>query len=228
MVLLIVFALVSGLRVRLAAHGEGALLSIAFAPPEPPRPKEPKPKVMPKAASAPKGAPAPRGLKNEATPVVAPKVVPLIKPPPVVVATQAGIGQAANNGASDRPGPGQGAGGIGNGLGGGGTGGNGTGGAVVGPRQIRGRLSFSDLPPGLLEPGREASVGVRYVVNVDGRVIDCEADQPSGFPVLDATTCHLIEKRFRFKPARDAQGRPVPATIAESHTWYIKLEDRDR
>jgi len=227
-VLLIVFALVSGLRVRLAAHGEGALLSIAFAPPERPRPKEPKPKVMPKTTSAPKGAPAPRGLKNKATPVVAPPVVPLIVPPQVVVATQAGIGQAANTGASNRPGPGQGAGGIGNGNGGGGTGGNGTGGAVVGPRQIRGRLSFDDLPPGLLQPGREAKVGVRYIVDVDGRVIDCEADEPSGFPVLDNTTCHLIEKRFRFKPARDAEGRPVPATIAESHTWFIKEDDRER
>jgi protein TonB len=228
-VLLLVLALIFGLRVVVAARAGQSFVSVLLDRPKPPEPK-PSPKhgrrTQNKAA---KGAPAPRGLKNRATPIVAPPVVPLIPPPPVVVATQAGTGSAVSNGASDRPGPGQGAGGIGNGLGGGGDGGNGAGGGVaVGPRQIHGRLSFSDMPDGLLAPGAEARVGIRYVVDVDGSVIQCRVDQPSGYPLLDGLTCRLVSQRFRFKPARDFTGRPVRAAIAEAHTWFTRERgDRD-
>jgi protein TonB len=154
--------------------------------------------------------------------VFAPDLPPLIVlPPPIVTATRPAQGDAAQTGASDRAGPGQGAGGAGNGNGGGGTGGDGDG-IVVGPRQIKGRLAFKDLPDGLLAPGDEASVGVRYAVNVDGTVSDCVADEPSGLPQLDALACRLIEQRFRYRPARDRAGRPVRAIVAERHTWILQ------
>jgi protein TonB len=224
-VLLIVLALIFGLRVGQAARIPGALVSVRFAPEEPRR-KQPRPVVRRTLRPAAKGARSPRNLHNKATPVVARPVAPLIVPPPIVVATQAGTGLAAANGASDRPGPGQGAGGQGNGLGGGGNGGEGEGGgAVVGPRQIRGKLSFSDLPDGLLAPGEERRVGVRYTVETDGTVTGCRADEPSGIPELDALACRLIEQRFRFRPARDAQGRAVRSTVAETHTWLVRQDD---
>jgi protein TonB len=227
-VLLLVLALIFGLRVGEIVRNPGALVSVLLEPEKPPEHKQPKPAVRRTERPAAKGAPSPRNLHNKATPVVAPPVVPLIVPPPIVVATQAGTGLAAANGASDRPGPGQGAGGLGNGTGGGGNGGDGEGGgAVVGPRQIRGKLSFSDLPEGLLEPGEERRVGVRYTVEPDGTVSGCLADEPSGLPQLDALACRLIEQRFRFRPARDARGRPVRATIVEAHTWFVR-EDDDR
>jgi protein TonB len=225
-VLLLAVALVFGLRVGAIVRDSGALVSVLFEPTKPPPPKEPRRRARPAESRAAKGTPSPRNLRNQATPIVAPKIVPLIVPPPIAVATQAGIGQAAQTGASDRLGPGQGAGGVGNGYGGGGDGGDGDGGAVVGPRQIRGKLSFKDLPEGMLAPGSEARVGVRYAVNVDGSVSDCRADQPSGIPQLDALACRLIEQRFRFRPARDREGRPVRTTIVEAHSWFIR-EERD-
>lgn len=229
-VVLLAFVLVFGLRVGTIVRDPGALVSVIFDQPKPPPPPEPKPKPRPRPAEthAPKGDPGQRNLKNKATPIVAPKVVPLIVPQPVVVATQAGVGQAAQTGASDRMGPGQGAGGYGNGNGGGGDGGDGGGGAVVGPRQIKGKLSFKDLPDGMLEPGSEARVGVRYVVEVDGTVSNCRADEPSGIPQLDRLACRLIEERFRFRPGRDRFGRPVRTTVVEAHSWFIRDEDRDR
>jgi protein TonB len=225
-VALLVLALIFGLRVGQVVRNSGALVSVLLEAEKPPERKQPKPPVHRTARSAAKDAPSPRNLRNKATPVVAPPVVPLIVPPPIVVATQAGTGLAAANGASDRAGPGQGAGGLGNGTGGGGNGGDGEGGgAVVGPRQIRGKLSFSDLPDGLLMPGEERRVGVRYTVETDGTVSGCRADEPSGLPRLDALACRLIELRFRFRPARDAQGRPVRSTVAEAHTWLVREED---
>jgi protein TonB len=49
----------------------------------------------------------------------------------------------------------------------------------------------------------------------------------SGSTDLDNTTCRLILERFRFKPSRDPNGRPVPATIVQNHTWVIHQLPRD-
>ena len=233
-VLLLALALVFGLRVSSAARSAASLVSVLLdpSPPEPkrPPPKQPAPKAVRTQSGGAKGAPSPRNLRNQATPVFAPKLPPLIVPPPIVAATQPALGQAAQTGASDRAGPGQGAGGLGDGAGGGGNGGEGEadGGIATGPRQTKGRLSFKDLPEGMVAPGSEARVGVRYVVEADGRVSRCEADETSGIPALDVLACRLIEQRFCFKPARDRAGRPVRATIVEAHSWYIREKDEPR
>lgn len=223
--LLLVVALVFGLRVAAVAPAARALLSIDLKPPRPHERVREKPPPKQADSAAPKGAPSPPNLKNHATQVVVPPVsIVLAPPPPIVVATQAGIGDARNTGASDLAGPGQGAGGFGNGNGGGGAGGDGTGGAVVGPRYLRGKLSFSDLPDGAIQPGEEAVVGVRYTVGVDGRVSACRVTETSRIPAVDAMACHLIVKRFRFRPARDEEGRPMPADVEETHGWSIPPE----
>ena len=218
--------LVFGLRVGWLPPGAASLVSVDVAPDVPKSPPSEPPARRRTRESAPKDAAAPRALRNEATPIVAPPVIPLIVPPPVVTAPVAGAGSAASQGASDLPGPGQGAGGTGNGTGGGGLGGNGDGGGmpVVGPRQIKGRLTYRDLPDGLLEPGQQARVGVRYTVGIDGRVSGCIADEPSGLAVADSLTCRLIEQRFVFRPARDAAGRAVRSQIVEYHTWFSREE----
>lgn len=223
----VLYALVTGLSYSVVTHGRDALISVFQSPPKAePEPEEPLRK--PSSASAPKGAPAPPNLKNKAAQVVAPlpRIV-LMPPPPIVVATQAGIGNARNTGASDRAGPGQGAGGAGSGTGGGGNGGDGSG-AVVGPRHLRGKLSFSDLPDDAIRPGEEAVVGVRYTVGVDGKVSECHITETSRIPAVDAMACRLIIKRFRFRPARDEDGRPVAADMVETHGWSLPPEPPDK
>ena len=217
-------ALFLGLRVGTPPQRQSALVTVEF-PPEPPPPPD---SVPPKhnRSKAPKDAAAPRALRNQATQIVAPPVVPLIEPPPVTAAPVTGTGDAASQGASQLPGAGQGAGGEGNGRGGGGLGGdgdgNGEGMPVIGPRQIRGKLTYRDLPPGVLQPGQQARVGVQYNVNIDGRVSGCRVDEPSGVRVADAMTCRLIEQRFVYRPARDRSGRPVRSIIVETHTWFSR------
>lgn len=221
------YALVTGLSYGVMTQGREALISVFVAPPKPPPPPQEKRKVVRASSPAPKGAPSPPNLKNKATAVFAPKLPPIVVPPPIVTAPLPAQGNAAQTGASDRLGPGQGAGGIGDGTGGGGQGGEGDGGGIAsGPRQIRGKLSFRDLPEGLLAPGGEASVGVRYAVEPDGSVTGCRADEPSGYPAIDALACRLIEQRFRFRPAKNRAGRPVRSIVVERHSWFIRPDDR--
>jgi protein TonB len=215
--------LVLGLNVQNTAQSAVRLVSVDLRPPPPPRATEQPKAAMPHAH---KHEASPRNLRNEATAVVVPPVEPLIPPPPVATAPKAGAGEAANNGASSPPGAGQGAGGVGNGLGGGGAGGSGSGSgdgdAVVGPHQTGGKMSYRDLPQGVLSLGQEASVDVVYAVNPDGHASDCRAEHSSGYPVLDSLACRLIEQRFRFKAAQDRFGRPVRAWVEETHSWIAR------
>lgn len=230
-VVAIAYGLVVGLRSGWSAKLVTDLVSVDIrpVPSSSPTPPPPPPMKVHASTSAAKGAPAPRNLRNKATQVVAPKVPPLIVPPPIVAATQAGVGSASNNGASDRVGPGQGAGGIGNGFGGGGNGGDGEGeGAVAGPRQIRGDLSYRDLPQGVLPEGAEATVDVIFWIEANGSVTQCRTERSSGYRELDALACRLIEQRYRFRPALTADHRPVRVQMTESHTWVAHDRSDDR
>lgn len=225
-----VLALVAGLAARMTQQERREALAAILPLRDPPR--EPKRREVPAKASstAAKGRPSPPNLRNKATQVVAPptRLPPLIVPPPIVAAQRAGTGSAAQSGASDRLGPGQGAGGIGDGDGGGGDGdGDGYGDAVTRPRQIRGRLHFSDLPPDLREQKTGGELKLRYRIGVDGRVSDCRILVSSGRPSLDATTCRLITERFRFRPSKDARGNPVPSIMVETHGWYWPPDEGD-
>jgi protein TonB len=48
----------------------------------------------------------------------------------------------------------------------------------------------------------------------------------SGDADLDGTTCQLIERRYRYRPALDAEGRPVPEDRIWKQIWWIE-GDRD-
>jgi protein TonB len=225
-VALVGVGLVSGLRVSPFTRVQQALALVDIAtPPPPPRPR-PETKVVPKIAERAKGKPSPPNLRNRATPIVAPPPPPVTVPPPVMTAPAPNIGMAAQTGASDRAGPGQGAGGEGSGYGGGGDGGDGD---DVPPRQTRGRLSFADLPANLRQGFSGGTVGVRYSVETDGRVGQCLVTHSSGRAELDRLTCQLIQQRFRFKPSRDGEdGAPVRSWIVENHSWDIDRDGYDQ
>ncbi|NIJ06909.1 protein TonB [Sphingomonas vulcanisoli] len=215
------YALLAGLIVRrgLPQIDTPLLLTVDTPPP----PKEhivPEPKSRAKAGKA-----SARNLRNTPSEVVAPK--PLTPPPPVKLraAPIAGLGLAPLAGASDRPGPGTGAGGQGNGTGSGGAG-DGDGGGYTAPEHIKGSLDYSAVPHELREAGVQGNVGVRYVVNVDGRASHCSVTSSSGSAALDQVTCALIEKRFRFEPSHDPSGHPVVSQIEENHTWIMDRREQ--
>lgn len=222
----LLWALLTGLAVHFTGRRDEALAVFAVRPPPPPPP--PRERTVPHRTHSKRreGAASPPNLRAQRTEVVAPPpLVVVAVPPPVVVAAIAGTGSADHAGASNVPGPGSGSGGIGNGTGSGGEGsGDGDGGDGTAPEPLRDQLKDSDYPRGAREAGAGGTVTVRYAVETNGRVTGCTVTRSSGNAELDATTCRLIEKRFRYAPARDAAGRPVRSLIVQNHSWEVQRD----
>jgi protein TonB len=191
---------------------------------EPPPPQEEVIKIEPVPApqqDAPKeeeGAASPKNIRSQATPLVAPKPpIALPVPPPMPVTQTPNIGSDRTQGASNVVGPGTGAGGVGTGTGSGGSGsgsgGGGSGGVATRPAVVR-SITNRDYPNEVSRywpRGGAVFIAVRVLPN--GRATDCKINRSIGIPAIDQWTCKLVEERAVFRPATDANGRPVAA-------WY--------
>ena len=218
------YALIFGLGVDFRRTIEAPLRIISIAIPPPPAPEPSVP--APVRRTEREGRAAPPSLKARPTPVVAPRRE---RRSPIAAAPQpkpAPTGSAVTAGASI-PGTGTGAGGRGSGAGSGG-GGSGTGGGGARRAQrISGSFDYSDHPDrGLTD--RVETVAVRFLVGADGRVRDCAVTRSSGNPRVDSTTCRLIEQRFRYRPATDAGGNPVPSVVSTIFSWIPDERRRRR
>lgn len=214
---LIAFALITGLAGRAVVHVSDSLKTFEVLPDPPPPPAEPPPAK----AKAPDKAAAPPAPRAVATPVVAPlREVRLPDPPPIAAAPVAGEGSAAASGAAEA-GSGTGAGDSGTGAGGGGDGGG-----ANRAQRIAGALRDQDYPRPARRLGAQGSVAIAFIVRIDGRVEQCELLSSSGNADLDATTCRLVEKRFRYRPASDPAGRPVASRVQTVYTWSLNPRPR--
>ena len=215
---LIGYLLITGLAVGLGVHVPEMLQTFSVSPPSPPPPPverviPPKPK-----SHKPDGAASPANLKAKPTDLVAPTLPPPI-PQTIAAAPIAGPGTAPSAGASDVPGPGTGAGGQGTGTGSGDQGlGDGDGDDTP-PRLVRGRIKDSDYPAAVWESSVPQSLLTRLTIDATGRVTHCAVTRSSGNTAYDAVTCRLVEQRFRFAPARDAHGKPIPSFAEGEHEW---------
>ena len=218
------WALVAGLQPSLIRQASESLQLFDLPqPPPPPLAEQPKPK--PAADPRKSGAAAPANRDARPTEIVAP-VLPPPLPPPVVAAPVAGPEVAATSGAAPVPGPGTGGGGLGSGTGSGGYGdGQGGGGRGTFARKISGQIRDDDYPRSAARAGIGGTVWVRYTVTVQGRAQDCRVTRSSGNAELDAVTCRLVTKRFRYRPGTDAAGRFVSSVVEEDHVWVIGDED---
>jgi protein TonB len=187
-----------------------------------PQPEDAKPQREEGAASA-------KNIESKATPVVAPKPpIQLPIPQPIPVTKTPNTGSEGTQGASNVVGPGTGAGGVGTGTGSGGsgrgTGGGGTGAVATRPSVVRG-ITDRDYPDEVARywpRGGAVFIAVRVLPN--GRATDCKINRSIGVPAIDQWTCKLVEERAVFRPATDANGRPVASWYG-----YIQREvGRDR
>lgn len=213
------YALLTQFNVPVLIADSEAIKVFEVVPPAPVKPERQAQKPK-EARSKPREAAAPPNLKSDPVKIVAPPpVVPIPPPPPVVAAPVAGTGVSPSAGAADTPGPGTGAGGEGAGRGGGGDGG------FTAPRWLRGELKDSDFPRDIGDAGLGELMTIRFTVATNGRAINCAIDRSSGNPRLDGATCRGIEKRYRFRPALDENGEPVPVTMVEDHRWHKHEDD---
>ena len=65
-----------------------------------------------------------------------------------------------------------------------------------------------DYPEIAQRLGWEGTVGVRVIVGIDGKPIDCVVTSSSGWPILDHTACESMKRFARFDPAKDEDGNP--------------------
>lgn len=182
------------------------------APPPPPPEAEQRPD---------EGAQGDPGKQAVPKPVTAPTPkIPVKQDVPVPRASSTGA--ATSSGARDS---GAGTGAAGSGLGtGSGRGGGGQGGvAVTKPLKIAGDINSAadfPVPPGGRQERFGTSVTVYMTVGTDGRASSCRVVRPSPDAEADAIVCRLAEQRFRFRPATDSQGNPVPATYGWRQEWF--------
>ena len=178
--------------------------------PPPPQPPPPQPRAD--RAKEEEGA---AGKKAEPSPVVVPKPkIEVPAKPPVAAAPVAGTGSATTSGAANY-GTGPGAGGSGSGRGGGGSGdfSGYTPARMINKipdREYR-RISAGRLPYG--------SATISFRVNTDGRMSGCRVTRSSGDPYVDSIVCEAATRYLRFRPARDAGGRPVAQDMNYTPSW---------
>ena len=182
----------------------------------PPPPIEEIPVELEAAPEEEEGEASPPNIESKATPIPDPKppiVLPV--PVPVVVSPTPKEGSEATQGAAPVPGPGTGAGGVGTGTGAGGAG-SGTGGGGMGPiattrtRLATRPLTGRDFPPELLDRWpRGQQVLLRFRVDANGYIIQCDVFQGSGDPAVDAQVCAIARQRLRYRPGLDANRQRV-------------------
>lgn len=216
--LVVGFGLASGLDLTAVRKASEAISAIALPAPEPPAAVS-IPAESPSDEAA--GAASAANLRAKAAPVLAPKPkLPPPEPPPVAAAPKPGSGSEASAGAAPVAGPGSGAGGRGDGLGAGGSG-SGSGGGTR-PVWRSGTIEDRDYP----REARRARIGgeveVRFTIEPSGRVTACRVSKSSGDAALDATTCRLIEERFRFRPATNAAGLAIASSYGWRQTWWLE------
>jgi periplasmic protein TonB len=85
--------------------------------------------------------------------------------------------------------------------------------------QRGGSISDEDYPPAAVRNEEAGTSVATFTIGTDGRVSTCNASGAS--PSLDAETCKLIIRRFRYKPAQDADGQPIAQTKTQRVTWRL-------
>jgi protein TonB len=185
-----------------------------------PLPPPPAPPAELPAPPQPEAKAAPPAKKAKPRPVAAP--TPPVEAAPTPVAPVPSTGTETASGAADA-GSGTGASGTGPGTGAGNSGtGQGGGGGTTRPKWRSGRIDRRDYPPQASRAGASGSVTAHFDVGTDGRVTGCIVVRSSGNAALDQATCRLIEQRFRYEPARNAAGDPVPAVAGWRQDWWLE------
>jgi len=206
---LILLALITGLRDQPARHGSSPLVSVALTALPAPHQTRPKPR------------PAVKHFHHQAAALAGARAVPTLAYVPriplarsaLAAATNPDSGPGFNSGTADA-GTG---GGAGNGASGGGSGDNGG----TDAEWISGQIGNSDYPPQAADRGAQGTVRTEITVAPNGRISGCQVIRSSGDPDLDATTCRLILRRFRFRPATDDAGRTIADTVEYDQEWVL-------
>ncbi len=202
------YALLSGLSVHIQTSAQAVtrLIAVRLLPPPPLVVVEPKRSTASQSAAPVAAHDRPGGSTGPSTVKAPNPVAPIVAMAPTVSpGGTAGHGTLTGTGSGGGPG-GQ---GIGTGQGNGGT----------DLEWLKGEIKVSDYPRAVRRAGIGGRVEFRFIVGVTGKVANCTITRSSGNAELDATTCRVVMKRFRYRPSTNAAGTPIPSEVEGEHLW---------
>jgi len=89
--------------------------------------------------------------------------------------------------------------------------------------EIRAIFKVDDYPAAAQMKGEEGTAQARLSIDPQGVVTRCMIVRTSGYRSLDDATCRIIQKRARFAPARDDDGKAIPDTVVTPPvTWRLE------
>lgn len=100
--------------------------------------------------------------------------------------------------------------------------------SAVTPVKPRGLARWSSLmlyPVNSMFLLEEGMTHYALSITTNGRVLDCDVRQSSGFDRLDRDTCRQLTRYGRFYPAQNAAGEAVPGTYVGSIRWSVDNHD---
>ena len=74
-------------------------------------------------------------------------------------------------------------------------------------------FSRDDYPAEAVRHHWQGKVVADLTISAEGSVTACQIVKSSGYQVLDDATCDLLRRRAKFKPATDADGKPVESKV---------------
>ena len=66
------------------------------------------------------------------------------------------------------------------------------------------------------------TTSVLLLIDEKGAVKDCTLAESSGMAVIDFRTCALISYKGRFRPATDAEGKPIKSSWVKRINWRLE------
>ena len=93
-------------------------------------------------------------------------------------------------------------------------------------------FSEDDYPVEAMRLGQQGTVSVDVAISSTGRPSVCTVTTSSGSAALDTSTCNIIMRRARYRPALDVEGRPMIGHDVIKIRWalpppeYEPFEDR--
>lgn len=84
-----------------------------------------------------------------------------------------------------------------------------------------GRMTERDYPDEALRNELTGRVRVSFIIHANGRTSDCRIVRTSSVPILDTTTCRIVETRYVVEPPRDEAGQPILGRAHQYVTWQL-------
>ena len=82
-------------------------------------------------------------------------------------------------------------------------------------------VSDNDYPVTALRRHETGRSGFVLAIDSTGTPTSCQITQTSDYAVLDQTTCSVMMRRARFRPALDVDGKPTAGSWRSSVNWAI-------